>query len=147
MRLEVTRKADLAVRAMVALAEAGTRLKSSSLAESLQSTPGFISQVVNPLVKAGWVTSDPGPAGGYRLTVDVADVSVLQIVELIDGPTDDGRCVVADRACDASAPCALHHAWSMARSELTELLGGVPVASLVNPSPDQLADRPAATPA
>lgn len=143
MRLEVTRKADLAVRAMVALAEADTRLKASALADHLGSTAGFISQVVNPLVKEGWVTSDPGPTGGYRLTVDPSGISVLAVVEAIDGPTDDGRCVVADRACDANDPCALHHAWTMARAELTETLSGVVIAGLLSPDPHRLADRPA----
>lgn len=135
MRLEVTRKADLAVRSLVLLAAADERVKATALADRLGSTSGFISQVMNPLVKAGWVASDPGPTGGYRLTVDVARLSVLSVVEAIDGPTDDGRCVVADRLCDASDPCALHHAWSTARSQLTDTLAAVAIAELTGPGP------------
>jgi Rrf2 family protein len=132
MRLEITRKADLAVRAMAALTAAGGRLKGNELAAGLDTTPGFLPQVIGPLVKAGWVRSDPGPAGGYRATDAAAALSVLQIIEAIDGPTDTGRCVVADGPCDARHPCALHEAWAGARSALLATLDATPLAALAS---------------
>lgn len=129
MRLEITQRADLAVRALVLLR--GTdRVKSVDLAESLGTTPGFVPQVMGPLVHAGWVRSVPGPTGGYQLLVALDDVSVLQIVEQIDGPTDTGRCVVAERRCDASEPCALHTAWARARTELCDSLSDLSLSDL-----------------
>jgi Rrf2 family protein len=130
MRLEITARADLAVRALVVLDASPTRLKSADLADALATTPGFVPQVMGPLVHRGWVRSVPGPTGGYELAVALADVSVLDIVEVIDGPTDTGRCVVADRACDASEPCAMHLAWSRARAELCSVLGGMPLSAV-----------------
>ncbi|MEI2703932.1 MAG: Rrf2 family transcriptional regulator [Ilumatobacteraceae bacterium] len=132
MRLEITRKADLAVRAMVLLAGADRRFKAPELADALQTTAGFVPQVVGPLVKAGWVRSDPGPTGGYAGRIDLAEVSVLQVVEAVDGATDSGRCVVADRPCNRGAPCPLHHAWARARGELVASLASTPLASLAN---------------
>ena len=108
MRLEITRRAELAVRAMVTLGDATGRLKAPALADALGTTSGFVPQVVGPLVKAGWVRSDPGPTGGYRSCVDLGQVSVLEVIEAVDGATDGGRCVVAARACDGLAPCSLH---------------------------------------
>lgn len=131
MRLEVTRRADLAVRALVALEGAATRVKAPVLAETLGTTPGFVAQVMAPLVHAGWVASDPGPTGGYSLRVALGGVSVLAVIEAVDGATDQGRCVVEDRACDGSHPCALHAAWASARADLTGRLAATPVASLV----------------
>jgi Rrf2 family iron-sulfur cluster assembly transcriptional regulator len=122
MRLEITRRADLAVRAMTALAAADGRMKSGDLADALGTTTGMVPQVVGPLVKAGWVRSDPGPTGGYRLVTRIDGVSVLDVIEAVDGPTDNGRCVVADRACDARNRCALHDAWTHARGSLTASL-------------------------
>lgn len=115
---------------MSALADAGRAMKGSELAGALDATPGFMSQVLNPLVKSGWVKSEPGPAGGYRLVADTTRVSVLEVVEAIDGPTDDGRCVVADKPCSSLNPCALHHAWSRARHELTSSLASLSLADL-----------------
>ncbi|MEM1334174.1 MAG: Rrf2 family transcriptional regulator [Actinomycetota bacterium] len=130
----MTRKADLAVRALIAVAAAATddrdRLKGRDLAERLETTAGFLPQVMTPLVQAGWVRSDPGPTGGYTLAVDLGAISVLDVVEAVEGPTDTGKCVVAEKACDADRPCALHVAWSTARSRLLEALGGTRLTDL-----------------
>ena len=128
MRLEVTRKSDLAVRALRVLAEASERVKGPALAEAVGSTSGFVSQVVNPLVQHGWVRSDPGPSGGYSLNADLASVSVLDVIEAIEGPTDSGRCVLADRPCNESGTCALHVPWLRARAQLRRELHATSVA-------------------
>jgi Rrf2 family transcriptional regulator, iron-sulfur cluster assembly transcription factor len=129
MRLEITRRADLAVRAMVLLSSGERRWKAPELAEALDTTTGFATQALGPLVKAGWVQSTPGPQGGYTATVGADEVSVLDVIEAIDGATDAGRCVVADRACDAGEPCLLHLAWGRARAELTRNLSRIPVST------------------
>lgn len=130
MRLEITRRADLAVRAMVLLGERGRRYKAPELAEALETTAGFVPQVIGPMVKAGWVRSDPGPLGGYVGAFALGDISVLAVVEAVDGATDDGRCVVADRPCDGDAPCSLHVAWARARQELINALSGTTLADV-----------------
>lgn len=130
VRLEITRRADLAVRAMVALAGEERRWKSSELAHALDTTVGFVPQIVGPLVKAGWVRSDPGPTGGYVARVPLADLSVLDVIEAVDGPTDAGRCVVEDRPCGGHERCALHDAWGRARTELTAALSATSLAHL-----------------
>ena len=128
MRLEVTRKSDLAVRALQALAAGPERMKGPELAAAVGSTSGFVSQVLTPLVRAGWARSDPGPSGGYSLTADLDALSVLAVIETIEGPTDSGRCVLADRPCDEGGICALHVPWLRARSELRVQLDAISVA-------------------
>lgn len=138
MRLEITKRADLAVRAMAALgggaasdAAHPANVKAGDLAAELGTTPAFCTQVVAPLVRAGWVRSDPGPTGGYRLVAALDSVTVLQVIEHVDGPTDDGRCVVEGGPCHAAAPCLLHEAWSAARTELLRVLAAVSVSDVV----------------
>lgn len=125
----MTRKADLAARTMVLLGS-GARLKAGDLAEALDATPGFVPQVVGPLVRAGWVRSEPGPTGGYVLAVALTEVSVLDVIEAAEGPTDQGRCVVADRPCDSDRACLVHSAWAGARSALTRTLGATSLDDL-----------------
>lgn len=115
---------------MVILDAAAERMKAPALAAALDATVAFVPQVMGPLVKAGWVRSDPGPAGGYTLDVSLAAVSVLDVVEAVDGKIDDGRCVVAARPCTAAEPCVMHLAWSNARNELISALDGMSVAAL-----------------
>jgi Rrf2 family transcriptional regulator, iron-sulfur cluster assembly transcription factor len=134
MRLEVTQRADLAVRALLLLKQSPARLKSADLAAALDTTAGFVPQVMGPLVRAGWVRSVPGPTGGYEALAALDALSVLDVVEAVDGPTDTGRCVVADRPCDAATPCVLHVAWAHARRELVASLAGLSLAAVSAPT-------------
>jgi Rrf2 family iron-sulfur cluster assembly transcriptional regulator len=134
VRLEITRRSDLATRALLELARRGERTKSSVLADSVGTTPGFLSQVMTPLVAMGWVGSEPGPAGGYTVRIELSDLSVLQIIEAIEGPTETGRCVLEDRACVGGEPCALHRPWSSARSQLLGELSATPLSALTSGS-------------
>ena len=105
-------------------------MKGPELADAVGSTSGFVSQVVTPLVRAGWMRSDPGPSGGYSLAADIADVSVLSVIEAIEGPTDTGRCVLAERPCTDGGACALHVPWQRARSQLLAELDTTSVADV-----------------
>jgi len=57
-------------------------------------------------------------------------VSLLDVIEAVEGPTDRGQCVLEDRPCARSAQCALHQPWSSARAQLTAELAGTTMASL-----------------
>jgi Rrf2 family protein len=130
MRLEVTRRTDLATRALVALATSGGRRKASELAAALDASPGFLSQAMTPLVNRGWVRSEPGRSGGYSATVSLDELSVLDVVEAVEGRTDVARCVLEDRACAGGAVCALHNAWAQARAHLLRDLAETPLSAV-----------------
>jgi Rrf2 family protein len=125
MRLELTSKTDLAVRALRMLVEVGGAepVKGPALAAALGSTVYYLPQVMRPLVEMGWVLSASGPNGGYRLAPSPDGISVRQVVEAVEGPIVDGRCVLRHSACPVVEPCALHYAWSRARSAMADELG------------------------
>lgn len=131
MRLEITRRSDLATRALLALAADGQRSKSSELAERIGTTAGFLSQAMSPLVRQGWVRSDPGPSGGYKATLDATKVSVLDVIEAVEGPTETGQCVLEGRPCPGAQQCALHKPWSSARTQLLANLAATSLMSLL----------------
>lgn len=130
MRLEITRRADLATRALVVLAGSGARVKGARLAQVLDTTPGFVPQVLQPLLQAGWVRSEPGPTGGYVAAVALDDVSVLDVIEAVEGVTPTARCVLVDRPCNESGRCALHEPWARARTQLLGELARTPLSAL-----------------
>lgn len=112
------------------LARRGCRTKSSELADAIGTTPGFLSQAMTPLAARGWVRSDPGPTGGYSLVADLGEVSVLDVIEAIEGPSETGRCVLEDRPCSDDRPCLLHQPWQRARRQLLDELAASPLAAL-----------------
>jgi Rrf2 family protein len=79
------------------------------------------------MVKAGWIESQPGPGGGYRLTVSLADLSLLEVVETVEGPTETGECVLREGPCPGTESCPVHEAWQSARLELQQQLRAISV--------------------
>ena len=129
MRLELNRRTDLAMRALQALCQFEVRVPGAELADVLGTTKQYLPQIVNPLVKQRWVRSTPGPHGGYELVVSLDDVSVLQLIEIMEGPTQDNTCVLSGERCPQEDLCALHVAWQLARAALTTELGQLSLAA------------------
>jgi Rrf2 family transcriptional regulator, iron-sulfur cluster assembly transcription factor len=99
-------------------------------------TAPYIGQIVTPLVRAGWVRSEPGPTGGYRLAPGGERPTLLALVEAVEGPTVDGRCVLRDGDCDPERDtCALHDAWVRARGALLAELARTPVRATPRGAP------------
>lgn len=132
MRLEITRKAHLATRAITVLAAQRARQKGAELARQLDASPGFLAQAMTPLVDAGWVRSEPGPTGGYLLAVDPATVTARDVIEAVEGPTDTTGCVVEDRPCADGDHCAMHVPWTTARSLLLRQLETITLATMAS---------------
>lgn len=128
MKLEITRKTDLAIRTLRTLEARGT-LKGPELAEAVATTPAYVAQVVQPLVQQGWITSQPGPSGGYTLAAPTQNISMLQAIEAVEGPTPDDVCVLRGGPCIPDERCALHDAWAEARTALLEKLSSIPITA------------------
>lgn len=126
VRLELTRKTDLAIRAMQALHDAQARIPGRQLASIIETTTPFIAQVVTPLIQAGWMDSRPGPTGGYGLVADPTKLTVLEVVETIEGPIANGKCVLVGGPCGEDV-CSVHEAWGEARDALRHAFAQVAV--------------------
>lgn len=125
MRVHATRRVDLAVQALRVLAEDGQR-NASELATRLDTSVGFIAQVMAPMIRAGWVRGLPGRGGGYRLSAPSA-LSLREVVEAVDGPVQDGACVFRGDDCRPSDPCVLHDVAERTRQTALRELSGAPV--------------------
>ena len=128
MKLSLDQRTDLALRAVRQLHAHGTRVRGRELAPPLDTTTQYLPQVLRPLVRAGWIESTPGPTGGYRLVVDPGEVSVLALIELMEGPTTPAPCVLRGGPCGTQDSCALHDPWQAAREALLAELAATPVA-------------------
>ena len=128
MRLELNKRTALALRAMQELCVREQRVPGPDLAEALETTRQYRPQIMNPLVKAKWVGSTPGPHGGYQLLTTLEAVSVIELVETMEGPTDNNTCVLSGDICPSERLCALHGAWQHARAALVYELGEMTLA-------------------
>lgn len=134
MRLEMSIRTDLALRAFAHLQSSGDST-GSELAESIGTTTNYLPQVLKPLISEGWISSAPGRGGGYRLSTNLDSLTLLQVIEVMEGVTEDERCVLRGAPCPAPEPCALHDSWVRARGALLRELGSTSVATTFEPAP------------
>lgn len=132
MNISLSRRTDLAIKAMDVLARSQERLSGNSLAERIETTIQFLPQVLGPLVRAGWVDSERGPNGGYRAAVPLDSISLLELIEHSEGPLETGRCVLRDGPCPGTESCAVHSAWMAARETLREKLHRTSLANALS---------------
>jgi Rrf2 family iron-sulfur cluster assembly transcriptional regulator len=133
MRLELTRRGDYAIRAMVALGASGgtTRLSVRRIASSMAIPVSFLPQVMRDLVAAGLVEPTTGRTGGYRLSRSLEEITVLEIIESVEG---DGRrisCVLRGSPCGRDGHCAAHEVFFAAQDAMIGRLRGSSLADLV----------------
>jgi Rrf2 family iron-sulfur cluster assembly transcriptional regulator len=131
MRLELTRRGDYAVRAMLALARPDARqLTGAALAEATAIPFGFVPQVMGDLVRAGLVANRRGRTGGYRLARPPAEVSLLDIVEAVEGDGRRRTCVLRGGPCRRDGACDVHDAFFRAQEAVFGTLAGVSLADV-----------------
>ncbi len=125
MRLDFSRKTGLALKALAELAASEQLVSRRDLAERLGTTAHFLPQVMRHLVAAKFVDSSTGPNGGYRLQTDLAEINLLEVIEMIEGPFDLGQCISTGDPCPAKESCALHIPWTRAKDAVLAELGAV----------------------
>lgn len=126
MHLGLTREADYAVRAMLALAarpDPGP-LSSRRIAEEWRIPPRFLVQVLGRLAEVGLVTASHGRNGGYTLARPASAITLLDVVTAIGSEPDERRCVLRGGPCLPSGSCLVHEAFTAARGRFRDELAG-----------------------
>ncbi len=132
MRIDLGRRADYAVRATVHLARrAGSgRSKAHEIAADMEIPESYLPAVMSTLVRAGLVTSTAGPDGGYELSRSPVEVSLLEVIEAIDGPIEASECVLRGGPCRWEDHCAVHVPWAEAQGSLRDRLAAASLAEI-----------------
>ena len=128
MQLHLNQGTEVAYRALCMLDRSdGTPLSGKTMAEQLDVSADYLTKVLRPLSHAGWITGERGATGGYRMTVDLTALCVLDLIEVVEGRVDRERCMHGDSRNPAQELCALHDAWIRARDSLLVELESTPL--------------------
>ena len=122
--MQITRQADYAVRAVLYLAKIGEdrRAATSQIALEQQIPPSFLAKIVSQLSVAGLLQTSRGARGGVSLARSPEDISVLEVVEAIDGPILLNECVANQGACTFGDTCSMRPLWCDTQAELVNRL-------------------------
>jgi Rrf2 family protein len=132
MRLELTKRGDYAVRAILALARTpgGTLLSVRRIAEEMAIPVRFLPQVMSTLVAAGLVEATTGRAGGYRLARSPDSITLLDVVEAAEGDGRRRTCVLRGGPCGVDGHCDVHDVFFAAQDAMLATLGAARLADL-----------------
>ena len=130
MRLQLTRRGDYAIRAMVLLAREPESVKTGAeIARSTDIPKHLVAQVMGKLVRAGLVRARIGRHGGYWLGDQGRDTRILEIVEAVEGDARRERCVLSGAQCDVEDRCEVHDIFASAQEALVSRLAKATLGS------------------
>ncbi len=131
--LEITRQADYALRASVEVARLaeGERAPTAVIATRQQIPLPFLAKIVSQLVVRGVLEATRGASGGVSLARPASEVSMLEIIEAIDGPIMLNRCTRDSSVCELSSSCPFCEIFTDAQQQLMNRLGAITLADLV----------------
>jgi len=130
--MQITRASDYAVRVMIHLAglPAGSMVQQAELSQATDVSGHFLSKVLQQMVRAGLIRSQRGSGGGFALAVSPAAVSLLDVVEAIEGAVQLNQCIHEGPSCERKEWCPAHQVWAEAQAAIVNVLGAASVASL-----------------
>jgi len=127
----ITRKTDYAIRCVLHLSESEKDVVMlDEIAREKIISKSFIAKILQTLVKAGIVQSTRGKNGGFRLAKKAAEISLLDVVESIEGPVSMNICAVDKKKCSLSSTCSVHPVWVEIRADVESRLRQVNFAEL-----------------
>jgi Rrf2 family transcriptional regulator, nitric oxide-sensitive transcriptional repressor len=129
--LRISEAANLAIHAMAYLgaAPAGTSVSVPEIAAALGRSKDHLGKVLQRLTRVGLVGSQRGPRGGFTLMRDTAEVTLLQVVEAIDGPLLSGTCLLGEPICESNH-CILGGLMGQVYRQVHEHLAATSLADL-----------------
>ncbi|MEM6330888.1 MAG: Rrf2 family transcriptional regulator [Planctomycetota bacterium] len=129
--MAVSQTAEYALRAVVWLAQnPGEPLTTQQLSDGTQVSVSYLPKVLQPLGRAGILTSQRGINGGYTLERDPAELTLLEVINCVDPIQRITRCPLK-LAGHAGLLCPLHRAMDDAIADIERRFGEVTVASLL----------------
>ena len=149
--IRLTNLADYAVVVMAAAArEPGVKLSAARVAELTMIPAPTVAKIMGTLARGGLLTASRGVAGGFTLSRDPANISVVDVVEAVDGPIALTSCAGNDvNDCVMEGHCAIRGHWAPINQAVRGALEGMGATEeQINPTapappPTPAAHRPA----
>ena len=142
--LRVTKLTDYATLVLTVMAGKPDAVHcAAELAERARLELPTVSKVLKPLAHAGLVEGFRGVNGGYRLARAAEAISLIEIVEAIEGPLGMTECSVHGGGCGIEDHCGVRANWRHINDVVVESLRGVSLAQMLAPPPKS---PPGATP-
>ena len=132
--MRITLESDYALRIITALAVHNGLTDAKALADETQVTQRFALKILHKLVQGDFVTSQKGARGGYMLKRGPDEITLKDVIELIDGPIEIVRCLGSDEVCTLNhdkTACVFHHIFNKISFDMSKKLGSITIADIL----------------
>ncbi|MEN9800555.1 MAG: hypothetical protein RL653_4252 [Pseudomonadota bacterium] len=121
--LQISRKIDYGLRAMVFLASMSPEevVPFREIARRMDVPEDFLAKILKTLVSRKLVQSTRGAHGGYRLARSPAEISMLDVIEAVEGPVRVNVCQDNHDACKLSRSCTMYGVWKLGQERMLEV--------------------------
>ncbi|AOD15541.1 SUF system Fe-S cluster assembly regulator [Xanthomonas fragariae] len=132
--LRVTKLTDYATVVLTVLAaHSGQVLSASELAEHAGLEAPTVSKILKPLSQAGLVEGLRGVHGGYRLARMASEITLVEIVEAMEGPLAITECSQDHSQCGIAQKCGVRSNWRLINDVVGDALRRVTLAQMLQP--------------
>ena len=122
--MQVTREGDYGIRSVLYLARQPLKKVSfvNEISEEYKIPRSFLAKILQKLVRAKIVRSYRGVKGGFSLAKQAHDITVLDVLEAIQGKLSLNICIADKKKCSFSKHCPTYFLWVNVQSKITDLL-------------------------
>lgn len=130
-----TQETDYAFRTILYLSQngQGVRVNAQTISEEVKIPHRFLLKFLQKLKQAGLVESFMGVHGGYALAKDPYKISLLDVVEAVDGPVAINRCLINPELCNrkGTSYCPVHSELNIIQEKFTHDLRSVTFGAML----------------
>jgi Rrf2 family protein len=132
--MTISTKGRYGIRLMLELAMAnGAKAVSlHDIAQRQDISEKYLWQIIHPLKVAGLVTAARGAHGGYQLSKDPEEITVKDILAILEGSETIVECISHPKVCRRNRTCAARDMWSDIQRKVSEALAGFTLADLAS---------------
>lgn len=131
--MDITRRCDYALRILEAAYQSGDAYVSvSDISEQEEIPYAFARSIQHDLVKGGLIKTVRGARGGLALDCDPATTTLLEVLEVVQGPVSVSLCTVDKEYCKRCGGCSYHKLWIGADSILNSYFDSITLKELID---------------
>lgn len=132
--MRITHEADYAIRIMYCLAKSSDKLNAKQISDESGVPSRFALKILRRLTQASLTLSYKGVTGGYALARPAEEISLGEIIEVIDGPIAINHCLDSEFACsrvEQKYECTFHMLFRAINQDIRNKLYDLPLAQFV----------------
>ncbi len=104
------------------LADRDAWVPGEEICRTQEIAPSFLPKITGPLLKRGILAAVRGVGGGFRLGRPPDTISMLEVIEALQGPLNFNECLIEPGACERDSTCPVHPVWKQIKDGTERIL-------------------------